>query len=171
MSTPIPTSVQGSLSVNVSSKSTPISAASIETSISQIGLQIQLPYQPGYGSGQCDVQYSEVIPLSANTPQSIVLSGDPSRKDAFGHQLSMARVKLLLVRNLSATEAAAVVVGGGSHALIPAQEPIAGGGLWLTADFGSAGVVAVSAGSTDTIQLDPGTNAATVQVVVLGCSQ
>lgn len=126
----------------------------------------------------CDQMYASQLTLSAAT--TTVHFGNASAKDPFGNTITMARIRLLLVQNITATSGYDVKIEQAASdgiAWLPvaaSTPPVARAnfGLYINYDPNSNGASVGNyiSSTTDGITFDPGSNNCTINVVVIGDS-
>lgn len=153
------------LSININSTFT---GGSLGTPRSSVGRTYSQTFEAGTSAGQTNEGWTGAIALTASTPQTLDLENLVGET---GRAVTFTKVKMLAIRNTHAT--ATVTIGNAaSNAFLPgwsgATNTVAlgpGNTLFLT----SAAGFTVDATHSD-LKLDPGSNAITVEIMILGNS-
>ena len=147
------------------------SAKDLSTSKDDLKLSAQEQFTPGTGSNQLDLIFHDQRTLGAGADESLDLAG--SLVDSFGATLAFAKIKVLLIRNLSTTQTLTIGnganpfltwVGAATHTVtIPPR-----GVLLLVAPLAG---YAVTAGTGDILKIaNSATNPCDYQIVLAGTS-
>ena len=111
-------------------------ANDLSVSHDDLVLNPQEQFSPGTGDNQLDILFHDMRTLAGGANESLDLAG--SLTDVFGVTVAFAKIKVLLIRNLSTTQT--LSIGGGANSLHqlggrphrygenPAQGHIAAGG-------------------------------------------
>jgi hypothetical protein len=121
-------------------------------------------YADGSGDNQQNLVYSDEVPLSGSAA-SLDLNGGITSKLTGAAQV-YSKIKGIAIANLSTTTGDAFTVGGGADAVIGAQMPVGPGGIFLYTD--PIDGTAVTGGSVDTLQIDPGADTFDIAFVIWG---
>jgi hypothetical protein len=132
-----------------------------------------ITYANGTGAGQIDIAYFKPITLAASTPQTFDLT---SLTGLGGESVNFARVREWVLYNPDTHDCSAYKGASNGWAILPAStNPAwarAAGGMARISDPQSAGsgVGNVTSGTSKTFTVDPGSNAMTVYLILLGGS-
>lgn len=167
--------VQGNVTLNASFGEQ-VSAGLINSETVSQAISQNDSYGAGTGSAQVDTFYAAQLSLAANTPQTIDLK--TGLKDPAGGSIAFARVREFIVQNPSSTAGNDVKIYAPSSTgwpiLPPQADPIYAryGSVQRVSDKYSTGSGNgnIVSGTASQVTFDPGSAAATINVLVLGCS-
>lgn len=117
-----------------------------------------------------DKAYSATVALAA-TPTDLDLAG--SLSDAFGDTITGSSLKLVAIKNLSASSGDVILVGAGTNpvglfvadaATDKMRVPAGGAVMWYA---GPTDVQAITGASNDLLRLDPGSDTFSAEILVV----
>lgn len=169
------TTVSATITLNASFSETISTGFPDPLSGSQAITQTDSYVTSGTGSGQIDTVYAAQFSLAASTPQTINLT---SLTDPLGKSISFARVRDFVVQNTASTsgyDCQVYASASNGWAVLPASSgPLyarAGSVVRLSDKLSTgSGAGNIVSGSSNSVTFNPGSNAVTINVWIVGGS-
>lgn len=169
--------VTGSTKVTMSSTQTPTGLPGTVTPLT-INQTFNCSFQNGTAADQCDLRYTATLVFVANTPQVLDLT---SLTDSSGGAVNLKRVRRLTLKFKDTTDGQTLLLGYSATTANAWTSLISNPGqITLQASTtGNDGFIALSAPNTTgwvvgssnkLLNLDPGSNAFSVDIEILGAS-